>query len=187
MLSYALCGMRPTSPSRSFALSSAVLAAALTVHSLAHAGPFQGSAPCEVPGLRETVLQQVNAVRARGADCGGEAFGPADAVSWNEQLASAATVHSTEMAQNNYFSHRSLSGTRVNQRAQAQGYKWRAVAENIAGGDSTVQEVMRGWMRSPSHCKAIMDPAFAELAVACMARPGTAYGTYWTMVLGRRR
>lgn len=156
------------------------------VHSLAQAGPFKGSVPCELPSMREAVLQQVNAVRARGYNCAGEMFGPANAVSWNEQLAAAAASHSTDMAENNYFSHRSLSGTRANQRVQAQGYKWRAVAENIAGGDSTVHGVMQGWMRSPSHCKAIMDPAFADLAVACMARPGTTYGTYWTMVLGRR-
>ena len=55
-----------------------------------------------------------------------------------------------------------------------------------AAGDSTAQGVMQGWLQSPNHCRAIMDPAFAEMAVACMARPGTTYGTYWTMVLGRR-
>lgn len=187
MPSYALCGMRPTSPSRFLVCSTAALASVLMVHSLAQAGPFKASAPCEVPGLRDAILQQVNAVRARGYNCGGQVFGPADGVRWNEQLASAAALHSTEMAENNYFSHRSLSGTRVSQRAQAQGYKWRAVAENIAGGDSTVQGVMQGWLQSPSHCQAILEPAFAELAVACMARAGTTYGTYWTMVLGRRR
>ena len=60
------------------------------------------------------------------------------------------------------------------------------MAENIAAGDTDAQAVMRSWLGSASHCVNIMDPVHQEIAVTCVARPGTTYGTYWTMVLARR-
>ncbi|TWO65028.1 CAP domain-containing protein [Caenimonas sedimenti] len=144
------------------------------------------STPCEVPGLREAILQQVNAVRARGSNCGGQVYGAARAVAWNDQLVSAASGHSRDMADRNYFDHRSLSGTEPAHRVDAVGYKWRGVAENIAAGQFDAHSVMRGWLNSPGHCSNIMDPKFTEIGVACAARAGTVYGGYWTMVLARR-
>lgn len=168
-------------------LHAAALAFALVLQTTAHAGAVFKSSPCNLPGLREAMLQQVNAVRARGYDCGGERFGAASAVAWNAQLFSTAAAHSRDMAEHNYFAHESLSGTRAGERADAQGYKWRSVGENIAAGeDFTAATVMQGWLKSPGHCRNIMNPQFDEIAVACEARGGTAYGKYWTMVLGRR-
>lgn len=180
--------MRFSSSSTSAARGLAIAAAALSlfVQSHAWAASWKVSVPCEVPGMRQAILQQVNAVRARGYNCSGQAFGTARPVGWNEQLFSAAAVHSTDMANNNYFAHRSLSGTRVLERAEAQGYKWQSVGENIAAGDTNVPGVMQSWLNSPKHCQAIMDPEYVDVAVACMSRPGTTYGTYWTMVLARR-
>src|SRR6185295_814719 len=97
--------MRPT--------NSAIAAAAtavLLVHSLASAATFKTISPCDMPGMREAIVQQVNAVRARGYNCGGEGFGPAHPVVWNPQLVSAAIGHSADMAENNYFDHVSLRG-----------------------------------------------------------------------------
>jgi uncharacterized protein YkwD len=31
-----------------------------------------------------------------------------------------------------------------------------------------------------------MNPKFVEVGVACVGRRGSQWGTYWTMVLGRR-
>ncbi|MBA2675375.1 CAP domain-containing protein [Ramlibacter sp.] len=167
----------------------AVLMGSLALHAgIAAASPFSGfsGAPCNVPGMRAAILQQVNAVRATGADCGGERFGAARTVGWNEQLFTAADVHSRDMAASNYFSHESLRGTRAYQRVEAQGYRWKSVAENIAAGDFTVRGVMDAWMQSDGHCRNIMDPGYTEIAVSCVSRPGTTYGDYWTMVLARK-
>lgn len=178
--------MRPTFKSKSFVRCSAVVVAAVLLHSYAAAATFKTSLPCPVPGMREAILQKVNAVRARGYNCGGQSFGSARPVSWNGQLESAAALHSSDMASNNYFSHVSLKGTRAQHRVDAQGYKWSSVGENIAAGDFTVDGVMQGWLNSPLHCSAIMDPGYVDMAVACVSRPGTTYGDYWTMVFGRR-
>jgi uncharacterized protein YkwD len=83
--------------------------------------------------------------------------------------------------------HSSPDGKRVAQRATAEGYKWRAIGENIAGGDTSVDALMAGWIASSTHCRNMMDPGFTEVGVACVQRNGTTWGTYWTMVLGRRR
>lgn len=161
------------------------LAVALLSHAVASAAVFK-SKPCEVPGLRDAILQQVNQVRANGYRCGSQAFGAARAVSWNPQLQAAAARHSQDMAEHNFFEHRNLRGEQAEQRVDAVGYRWRSVAENIAAGDTDAQAVMRSWLGSASHCVNIMDPVHQEIAVTCVARPGTTYGTYWTMVLARR-
>lgn len=169
------------------ALAAPAAAAALLMQAFVAAAAPSPASSCDVPGLRDTILRQVNAVRARGASCGGRRFGAAGSVAWNERLAAAAAGHSRDMAQNDYFSHDSLRGTQASHRADAQGYRWLAVGENIAAGeDFRDSNVVAGWMNSPAHCNNIMDPEYSEVAVACVARPGTTYGRYWTMMLGRR-
>ncbi len=106
---------------------------------------------------------------------------------WNRALAEAAEQHSVDMAARRYFDHADPDGKRVSNRVLAQGYRWRVVGENLAGGDTTVAGVMAGWLGSPAHCKNLMGPAYAEVGVSCVRQPGSQWGTYWTMVLAARR
>lgn len=142
---------------------------------------------CGISRLRETVLQQVNAARAAARSCGAKKMQPARALGWNRALAEAAEQHSVDMAARRYFDHVSPDGKRVSQRVAAQGYNWRTVGENLAGGDTTVAGVMSGWLKSPEHCQNMMSPAYAEVGVACVRQPGSKWETYWTMVLATRR
>ena len=142
---------------------------------------------CGLPAFRETLLRRINAERAKRQSCGLHVALEATPLVWNEQLLSAAARHSTDMARRDYFEHASPEGQRVGQRVSREGYPWRAVGENIASGDRTVDAVMNGWMRSPSHCSNLMQPAFTEVGVACVIRPGSTPGAYWTMVLGKKR
>ena len=89
------------------------------------------------------------------------------------------------MASRNYFSHTSPEGGDAASRATAEGYAWSALGENIAAGDVSVEGVMTTWLGSEGHCRNIMNPVFKDVAVACVARAGTTWGTYWTMVLAR--
>ena len=86
----------------------------------------------------------------------------------------------------NYFEHRSPEGRDVADRVSAVRYRWKSVGENLAGGDRSIAEAVDGWLASPEHCQNLMNPRYADVAVACVARPGSEWGTYWTMVLGRR-
>lgn len=142
---------------------------------------------CGIQAMRETLLREVNAARARGTSCGNRRMPPAPPLAWNDALASAAARHSADMARRDYFSHASPEGGRVGARVTAEGYPWRTVGENIAGGDRSVEVVTRGWMDSPGHCANIMNPEFVDIGAACAEGPRTTWGTYWTMVLGRRR
>lgn len=142
---------------------------------------------CGIARLRDTVLQQVNAARAVARSCGPRRMQPARPLDWNRALAEAAEQHSVDMTARRYFGHVSPDGKRVSQRVTDQGYNWRMVGENLAGGDETVSGVLSGWLKSPEHCQNMMSPAFAELGVACVRQPGSQWGNYWTMVLATRR
>jgi uncharacterized protein YkwD len=148
---------------------------------------MEGDANCLIPHFRREVLEHVNAARAHARDCGNTQMAAAPPLAWDDALFDAAVDHSRDMATHNYFDHTDRDGNRVMQRATAYGYVWRAIGENIAGGDGSVDRVMGGWLRSPDHCRNIMNPEYADIAVACVERDGTRWGTYWTMVLGRRR
>jgi uncharacterized protein YkwD len=149
--------------------------------------PLTAKTSCDIDDLREDILQRLNALRASGTQCGRRRMPPAAPVQWSDVLFSAAARHSLDMAAHGYFDHVDVRGWRPGQRIAAEGYRWSAIAENIAGGDGSVSSVMRGWHRSPDHCQAMLDPQFAEVGVACVERPGSKWGTYWTMELGRRQ
>jgi uncharacterized protein YkwD len=152
----------------------------------AGAAKVDGDTACLIRNFQRDVLLHVNAARARARKCGDTEMAAAGPLAWNDALFDAAADHSRDMANHDYFDHTGRDGNRVMQRATARGYVWRAIGENIAGGDGSVVRVMDGWLRSPGHCTNIMNPEYTEIAVACVEREGTRWGTYWTMVLGRR-
>jgi uncharacterized protein YkwD len=183
------------------------LAAALVIGALAACEPQQREAPqqptaiAHAPdtramgaaplaancGLRNgEALLRINAARAAGRRCGARSMGPAAPLLWNEQLRAAAAAHSSDMARRNYLEHRSPEGREVSDRVAAARYRWKSVGENLVGGDRSIAEAVDGWLASPERCENLMDPRFVDVAVACAARPGSEWGTYWTMVLGRR-
>ncbi|GAB3772499.1 hypothetical protein GCM10028796_43240 [Ramlibacter monticola] len=135
----------------------------------------------------QEALRRINAARAVGQRCGWRSMPPAPPLHWNETLQTVATRHSQDMAVRNYFDHRSPDGRTIRERVSGTPYKFSLVGENLAGGDPTVTSAVQGWIESPSHCENMMDPRFLDVAVACVGRHGSQWGTYWTMVLGRRR
>lgn len=138
-------------------------------------------------GIQAELLQRVNALRAAGAVCGSKTFAPTTPLNWNSMLLTAATGHSADMAKNNYFSHTSLDGRTFDKRITAAGYSWSAVGENIAAGQSSVQNVMTSWINSPGHCQNLMNPTYRDIGVACVRNDASTYRLYWTMDLGRSR
>jgi len=62
---------------------------------------------------------------------------------WNEALARAAQKHSTDMSINNFFSHSGSDGLQVWDRANAEGYEYRYIGENIAAGQVTQRREIR--------------------------------------------
>ena len=146
-----------------------------------------GAAPASCRVQMQELVARVNSARASGRRCGAHAMGPAGPLNWNDTLYSAAEGHSLDMAKRNYFEHRSPEGATVSQRVSAARYNWKSVGENLAAGDTSVAEAVQGWLDSPEHCENMLDARFRDVAVACVQQPGTQWGTYWTMVLGRKQ
>lgn len=138
-------------------------------------------------GIQAEILQRVNALRSAGAVCGTTTYGATTPLIWNSLLLKAATGHSVDMGNNNYFSHTSADGRTLAQRVTAAGYNYSAAGENIAAGQTSVAQVMTGWINSPGHCQNLMDPVFRDIGVACVRNDNATYSYYWTMDLGRAR
>jgi uncharacterized protein YkwD len=92
----------------------------------------------------------------------------------NATLNTVARAHSTDMAVQGYFSHRSKDA----------GYNGRAMGENIAGGQTTAAAVMSGWMKSPGHRANILRCGYKEIGVGY--HKGGSYRHYWTQNFGTR-
>jgi len=134
----------------------------------------------------QEALRRINAARAKGLRCGWRAMPAAPPLRWDGTLQSVAARHSRDMAVRNYFDHKSPDGRTVSERVKASPYKFRLVGENLAGGDANVASAIQGWIDSPGHCVNLMDARFVDVAVACVGDRRSQWGTYWTMVLGRR-
>ena len=127
----------------------------------------------------DKLVELVNDLRKKGCKCGGRKMRPVAPLSWNRDLEKAALKHSRDMKNKNYFDHRGSNGSDPAARVKAEGYQWMAVAENIAEGYDTEQEVVNAWLKSPGHCRNMMGAAYKELGVGKS-------GKYWTMVVASR-
>lgn len=105
----------------------------------------------------------------------------------NATLTAVARDHSADMIARNYFSHTSPDGTTMSDRVNASGYRWRGLAENIAAGQGTPQQVVTAWMNSAGHRTNILNCAHVDLGV------GLSYGAqgddrpHWTQNSGTPR
>ena len=148
--------------------------------------PGGSGGSCTVSAEQQSMLDSVNAFRAGTRDCGSRGvFSPAPPLAWNCKLESAASAHSADMANNNFFSHTGSNGSDLGDRATAAGYAWNALGENIAAGYSSVGSVLQGWIDSDGHCANLMNASFDELGAARQYNAASSYGTYWTQVFGR--
>jgi uncharacterized protein YkwD len=132
-------------------------------------------------------MTRINQARATSRTCGTTAYNAVAPVTWNAKLFDAAAGHAYDMASKNYFSHQSQDGRTFSQRITAAGYDWAAAGENIAAGQTTIDQVMNGWLQSAGHCANIMNGNFTEVAVSCVRNDSSTYKYYWVMELGRPR
>ena len=122
-------------------------------------------------------LTQINAYRAQNGR---------GALTANSQLNAAADAHSSDMANNNYFSHTSLSGTEPDDRAAAAGYPVpNTVGENISAGRESADENFQAWKASVEHNKNMLDATYTEIGIGRAFKAGSQYGWYWTNVFGK--
>lgn len=152
--------------------------------------PTPMAAECPNGDYKSAAVAMLNSIRAQKQMCNGVSFNAVGALGWSGQLEQAAAVHSNDMALNNYFSHPDANGVRVGGRVQATGYTYSYVGENIAAGQTSVNDVFNlpngdGWMSSAKgHCENIMAASHRNVGLSCKFNPNATYQYYWTLVMG---
>lgn len=100
----------------------------------------------------------------------------------NAKLEAAALAHARDMARREKMTHEGSDGSNAAQRIERQSYHFRSAAENVAAGQSGVDEVMTSWMKSPPHKENILGPC-TEMGAACVeGEDGT---PYWCVDFGQ--
>lgn len=135
----------------------------------------------------EQMLNAVNMERAKPQNCGGVPMPPVPSLTWDYNLEAAAFRHSSDMANNNFFSHTGSDNSSASQRIADTGYRFYAMAENIAAGYVDINAVMNVWMNSQGHCENIMSPHITQMGAALVKNADATYRTYWTQAFAAPR
>jgi uncharacterized protein YkwD len=105
-------------------------------------------------------------------------------------LVNAAQNYAKKMASQDFLDHTGKDGSTPGSRIQKAGYDWMnskkgsMIAENIAAGQNSVVEVMRGWSRSKSHYKNMVTPEFTHVGFGMAINQRSKYKKYWVQNLG---
>lgn len=149
------------------------------------AAPFEPPPPSAAAAVARQVLAHSNEARARPRRCGDEFFPASGPLRLDVQLAAAATAHAQDMARHGFVRHEGSDGSSPGERATRAGYRWRSIAENVAGGQTTARQVVQEWLRSPVHCAALMRPDLTEMGIAYAVDLDGEAGIYWSQKLAR--
>jgi uncharacterized protein YkwD len=105
-------------------------------------------------------------------------------MAYSMALETAARSQANLMAQKDSLAHN--LGVTLRERVRAAGYIG-AVGENIAGGQTSLQQAIEGWLNSPGHRATLLSDRFVEFGLA-QAHTATSvksrYGNYWCFIAG---
>lgn len=128
------------------------------------------SAPdTEALSYAQQVVALVNAERARAG---------LNALTLDTEIASAALVRAKETEIS--FSHTRPDGRHFSTALTDNGIRFRGAGENIAWGQLSPEEVMKGWMNSDGHRANILNPNYTRIGVGYYQN--AAGRNYWTQL-----
>lgn len=105
-------------------------------------------------------------------------------------VSEAAARHALDMGRYGFFSHTTArssyfpAGSSPWDRMASLGYSAPSMAENIAAGQKTAQEVFDSWRTSSGHNANMLSSAFRVIGIARRVVVGSRYGVYWTTDFG---
>ena len=133
----------------------------------------------DLVAVRKELLAQVNALRKERR---------ASALRASRLLDQAAQRYAELMLRTGHYGHLGPDGGTALDRAVRDGYEPLVVGENLAKGQTRVEDVMTGWIESPAHLRNLLSPEFSEAGF------GIAVGTspagpdvVWVQLFGSRR
>lgn len=144
--------------------------------------------PLSPPGREDAaaaaqrVLELINEARSLQRRCGRKKFQAATPLKHAAALEHSARAHARDMAGRGFLGHKGSDASMPAERATRAGYSWASVAENVAAGQTTAEEVVNTWIASPGHCANLMDPRYSESGVARATNPESKRVVYWVQV-----
>ena len=158
------------------AAPSLVLALLLLPVHVALAAPEQAPSSAASPDVMR-VLDLTNAERTKVG---------AAPLTLSAELTVAAQSYSEVLASGDCFAHTCGPMPDFAARDAAAGYLgWTAIGENLAGGFTTPEAVVAGWMASPGHRANVLSASFSEIGVG-VASGSSRFGMCWTQEFGSR-
>ena len=100
------------------------------------------------------------------------------------RLAAAAAAHAADLARRGVSGHEGADGSGPAQRADAAGYAWRVIAENVAAGQPDATTAVAAWMRSPGHRANVLATDVRHVGAGYARDPGGRLGRHWVVVFG---
>lgn len=145
------------------------------------------AAPTGVDGradrFESAVFRLVNELRAQGTRCGGAWMPPVPPVARHARLDQAASAYAARLAREGFFSHVDPQGRDAGDRAEAAGYRWSRIGENLAAGQDTPGDVVQAWRASADHCRVMMGD-WVHLGLGFVHDEGSRHGEHWVQVFG---
>ena len=142
-------------------------------------------APLPTPNdaaLLESVVERLNQIRTEGGRCGGNEFPPGEPLTRSKALDEAARAHAKDMASNSFLAHTGSDGSNPGERAARSGYDWQVVAENVASGQTSADDIAATWLESAGHCENLRDAKYTETGIAYALNPGDGRDIYWVQL-----
>jgi uncharacterized YkwD family protein len=133
---------------------------------------IRGQEPAGEPSFELEVIRLVNIERKK------EGMKPLSAC---DHLMQVAEIKSMDMVENSYFSHTSPVYGGLRDLLTHYQVSYSTSGENIAAGQRTPGEVMKGWMNSSGHRSNILHPGYTRMGVGTVE--GGVYGGFtWTQL-----
>ena len=101
----------------------------------------------------------------------------------NALLTEAAKAHSRDLAKWDRISHYGSDGSNPWDRVKRAGYNAKLAAENVGTGQTSIDEVIKGWQKSPGHDKNLLLAEAEHMGIALVRDPRTEFKTFWTLVI----
>ncbi|MFQ5340635.1 MAG: S8 family serine peptidase [Anaerolineae bacterium] len=103
----------------------------------------------------------------------------------NDALMQAAEAHSSDLANNNRWSHTGSDGSTPQERMRRAGYPLGDGDEALAGNSTDISEIVTAWTRNPRHYAMLMSPDYVDIGAGHAYNPVSLYGDYWTLLVAR--
>lgn len=153
--------------------TTSLLAACTSIVPPAPGPNSMASAPMQLS--QGTILAAINSARAANGK---------PPLRYNVKLEAAARSQANLMAAKDTLSHD--LGVTLRQRVTTAGYEG-AVGENVAGGQSTLDQAIAGWLASPAHRDTLLSTKFQEFGLSVATVPvnrKSRYRVYWSFIAG---